>query len=232
MTRDFLIAFALSYLVGAIPFGVIATRSKGIDIFQFGSGNPGATNVARALGKGWGIAIFVLDVLKGVVPAALARLIIKDGAWGLHAQSLWFAVGLAAVLGHCCSVFLKFRGGKGIATSLGAGIGACPLVALSAFGIFVVVFLVTRFVSLASIVAVISAVAFVFLIPNQAPELALVFLALSIFVIYRHRANIRRLRNGTEPKFTLKKKKSDKKNEGDDASDKSSDPSTDERNGQ
>jgi len=226
MIREFLTACGIAYLIGAIPFGVLATRSKGIDIFQFGSGNPGATNVARALGKTWGMAIFLLDVLKGVVPAVIARLLIKGDAWGLHAQSLWFAVGLAAVAGHCCSVFLRFRGGKGIATSLGAGIGACPLVALSAFGIFLVVFGVTRFVSLASIVAVISAVLFVWLIPQQAPELAVAFILLSIFTIYRHRGNIRRLLNHTEPKFSFKK------NPSVNASQDLSEPSTDDRNGQ
>jgi acyl phosphate:glycerol-3-phosphate acyltransferase len=196
-----LLSCAVGYLIGAVPFGVMATRSQGIDIFQFGSGNPGATNVARALGKKWGIAIFLLDVLKGVIPALLARAMVPSPVGGVPAQVLWFAVGICAVLGHCFSVFLRFRGGKGIATLLGAGIGACPLVAGAGFGIFLLVFAVTRYVSLASIVAVPSAAIFGWLIPGQARELVAVYLLLTVFVVYRHRSNIGRLMAGTEPKF-------------------------------
>lgn len=198
----------LAYFVGAIPFGVIVCRAHGVDIFQVGSKSTGATNVSRAVGKKWGLIVFALDVLKGVIPAILARSFIHEPVLGLHVQAVWFVVGLAAVLGHCLSVFIGFRGGKGIATALGVGLGATPEIALCAFGIFLLVFAVCRYVSLSSMVAVVSAVVLGFLIPGQAPEVVALYALVAVFVIYRHRANIGRLRNGTEPKFDFKKKPS------------------------
>lgn len=205
MTSTLILTCVAAYLVGAVPFGYLAAKSKGIDIFQFGSGNPGATNVTRALGKGWGNAVFALDVLKGVLPALAARFVAPHQVGPLHAQAIWFLVGLFAVAGHCASPFLGFRGGKGIATSLGVGLAAAPVVALIAFGIFLVAFLVTRYISFSSIVAVCSTVVLGWFIPGQAPELIVVYVLLSVFVLYRHRGNIRRLREGTEPKFAFRK---------------------------
>ncbi|AIE86705.1 glycerol-3-phosphate 1-O-acyltransferase PlsY [Fimbriimonas ginsengisoli] len=213
----------LAYFIGAIPFGVIVCRSKGIDIFKFGSGNPGATNVSRAVGKPLGALVFLLDVLKGLVPALIARQNVTQDLYGMHAQAWWFVAGLCAVLGHCYSVFLRFRGGKGIATSLGAGLGASPAVAGSAFGIFFVLFGVTRYVSLASIAAAIAGPIFGWVIPGQARELVPVYGLLAVFVVIRHRANIRRLLNGTEPKFESKKKSASNPPLGE------TDPSLDER---
>lgn len=195
-----------AYLLGGIPFGVIVTRAKGVDIFKVGSGNPGATNVSRAVGKPLGALVFILDVFKGVIPTLVARATIHHDFKGVHAQAWWFVVGLAAVLGHCYSPFLRFRGGKGIATSLGVGLGASPVVAASAFGVFLVAFAFTKFVSIASILAAISGPIFGWVFPNQAWELILVYGLLAVFIIVKHRANIARLVKGTEPKFELKKK--------------------------
>jgi glycerol-3-phosphate acyltransferase PlsY len=207
MIGTILLDCLFGYLLGSIPFGVIVTRAKGVDIFSFGSGNPGATNVSRAVGKPLGAMVFVLDVLKGVAPALLARSNIQQDMYGVHAQAWWFLAGLSAVLGHCYSPFLRFRGGKGIATSLGAGLGASPVVAGSAFGIFFALFAVTRYVSLASIAAAISGPVFGWVIPNQAWELIVVYGLLALFIVVKHRANIGRLMKGTEPKFDLKKKR-------------------------
>lgn len=198
--------FVLAYFIGSLPFGVWVSRAQGVDIFKVGSGNPGATNVARALGKKWGLIVFALDVLKGVVPAVAAQFLIKEPVGGISLQALWFVAGLGAVVGHCLSPFINFKGGKGIATALGVGLGACPLIAGGAFAVFLIVFAITRYVSLSSMIAAISAVILGWVIPHQARELVPLYALVAIFLIYRHRANIRRLMNGTEPKFGFKKK--------------------------
>lgn len=204
-----LAVFVLAYFIGSLPFGVWISRSQGVDIFKVGSGNPGATNVARALGKKWGLTVFALDVLKGVIPAVIAQFVIKEPIGGISLQALWFVAGLGAVAGHCLSPFINFKGGKGIATALGVGLGACPLIAGGAFGVFLVVFAFTRYVSLSSMIAAVSAVVLGWIIPHQARELVPLYALVAVFLIYRHRANIRRLMNGTEPKFGFKKKDSE-----------------------
>jgi len=208
MTTTLIVLLIASYFLGGIPFGVIVAKSQGVNLFEVGSRSTGATNVARAVGKKWAIIVFVLDVLKGVVPALAARFLIHEPGLGMHPQALWFVCGIAAVLGHCFSPFIGFKGGKGIATALGVGLAATPEVALSAFGIFLLVFSVCRYVSLSSIVAVIGAVVLGLVIPGQSPEVVPIYGLIALFVIYRHRANIGRLLNGNEPKFEFKKKPS------------------------
>ena len=184
------------YIVGSIPFGYLVARARGIDILQFGSGNIGATNVYRALGKWLGLLVFLLDVSKGMVPAAIAYSVTSS-------QGAAFSVGMAAVVGHCLSPFLKFKGGKGIATGLGAVFGSAPFVALGAFGIFLVMIVITRYVSLSSLVATafIVPLGIIFHIdPNVNWALGL----LTLFVLYRHVPNIKRLLAGSEPKFSLR----------------------------
>src|SRR5438270_2992906 len=139
------------YIVGSIPFGYLVARARGIDILQFGSGNIGATNVYRALGKWLGLLVFLLDVSKGMVPAAIAYSVTSS-------QGAAFSVGMAAVVGHCLSPFLKFKGGKGIATGLGAVLGSAPFVALGAFAVFIICMVLTRWVSLSSIAAALTIV--------------------------------------------------------------------------
>lgn len=188
--------FVAAYLLGAIPFGVLITRAHGVDITKIGSGNIGATNVARAVGRWWATAVFLLDVLKGFAPTFLARYV--DGR-----EWVWYVVGVAAIAGHCASPFLRFKGGKGIATSLGMVFGASPIVAGGGFGVFLLFFFTTRYVSLSSIIAVGTSV----LIATTVRDWVYVGIGslLFFFVLYTHRANISRLRNGTEPKFNLKK---------------------------
>jgi len=182
-----------SYLVGAIPFGVIVARVKGVDIMSVGSGNIGATNVWRTFGVGLGLLVFALDVLKGAVPAMIAA--------GLTGRSDWsFACGALAVLGHSASPFLRFRGGKGVSTGLGALLGSAPWVGLCSFGVFVLVLAVTRYVSLSSVIAAISMVAFG-VVFHEPPIVVLGYGMLAAFVLIRHRANLRRLLRHEEPKF-------------------------------
>lgn len=195
-----IVAFAIgAYLIGGIPFGYLVARSQGIDILHAGSGNIGATNVYRTLGKKLGLSVFLLDVLKGMAPSAAAWFVLD------HSQTVAFVIGLCAVAGHCVSPFLRFRGGKGISTGLGALLGSCPAVALSAFATFLVVLLVSRYVSLSSIVASISLVPFG-LLYHAERDLLWMLGALTLFVVLRHQPNIKRLSNGSEPKFSFKGK--------------------------
>jgi len=188
-----------AYIVGSFPFGAWISRLRGVDILAVGSGNIGATNVYRTLGPLIGVIVLVLDVAKGMAPTVIARLVLHED--GFYA----FLPGLAAVLGHCSSPFLKFRGGKGIATGLGALLGATPLVALSALGVFVVCVATTRYVSLASIFAASSVVLFGFLY-GDGPISVAIYGGLAVFIVYKHRGNIRRLMNGTERRFSLSNK--------------------------
>jgi len=193
-----------SYLCGGIPFGVIFARLKGIDLLSVGSGNIGATNVKRALGTRFALLVFVLDVSKAAVPAAIARLVVTHQLHGIPAQVFWFLAGLVAVFGHCISPFLKFKGGKGVSTALGMVVGAAPMVAACAFSLFLILLFTTRYMSLASLIAVSSAMLFGWVLPGQSRELLPLYILLSVFVLIRHRPNIRRLRDGTEPKFSFK----------------------------
>lgn len=170
---------------------------RGVDIRRVGSGNIGATNVHRALGKTWGILVFVLDVLKGLVPVLVARQLLGD-------QQLAGLAGFVAVLGHCLSPFLGFKGGKGISTGLGALFGATPLVGLSAFVTFAILLWRTRYVSLSSMIASLALVPFG-LIFRDPPLMVVFYFIFFAFVVYRHRSNIERLRAGTENKFTWKR---------------------------
>lgn len=187
-----------SYLLGSIPFGVIISRQKGVDILSEGSKNPGATNVWRTLGWRSGLLVFVLDVLKGVIPAAVGVRLFGSVDYGV-------VTGLAAVAGHSFSPWLKFKGGKGIATGFGILIGSTPLVALVAFTVFLIFLALTRYVSLASILGTLSILgsAVWFGLPTFTLVAYSVFAA---FVVYRHRSNIGRLLSGTENKFSVTKK--------------------------
>lgn len=186
-----------AYFVGSFPFGAWISRLRGVDILAVGSGNIGATNVYRTLGPVIGITVLVLDVMKGMAPALAAKLLFRDqDNCALNA----LLSGLAAVLGHCFSPFLKFKGGKGIATGLGALLGASPLVAVCALGVFVVCVAITRYVSLASILAAFSVVVFGILF-KDGPILTCIYGGLALFIVYKHRGNISRLLNGTERRF-------------------------------
>jgi glycerol-3-phosphate acyltransferase PlsY len=198
-----------AYLLGSVPFAVVIGRMKGVDILKEGSGNPGMTNVMRTLGTSWGVACFILDVLKSLVPVTIARTLITQPINHFDPQLIWFSVGVAAIVGHCASVFLKFKGGKGVSTALGAIIGVSPLSAICCFGLFLVILAVTRYMAIASVIGVGSALLFSPLL-HDSPQLLPVFILLTVFVAYRHRKNFARLANGTEPKFTFRRKKDPK----------------------
>jgi acyl phosphate:glycerol-3-phosphate acyltransferase len=189
---------AASYLFGALPFGLlIAKWWKGIDVREHGSGNIGATNVLRVVGKPAGVLVFTLDVVKGLWPPLAAQ------ALGLRAE--WQLVaGLAAVLGHNFSPFLGFKGGKGVSTSLGLLFGMAWKVGLTAWALWGLVVLLSRFVSLGSIVAAAALTPLTLLFyRGDNVRLALAVVA-GLFAIFRHRANIRRLIDGTENRFGKK----------------------------
>ncbi|MDO8302944.1 MAG: glycerol-3-phosphate 1-O-acyltransferase PlsY [Sedimentisphaerales bacterium] len=203
-----------SYLVGAIPFGLLIAKAHGIDIRTVGSGNIGATNVSRALGKKWGYLCFVLDALKGLIPM-LAAMVILPAELTITKIWLWLGVGAAAILGHVFPVYLKFKGGKGVATSLGVVLGLWPfytVVGLITFVIWAVVVKIWRYISLGSVVGAIIfpllLAAAIYIIPEWQFAvlwpLLVAAVALGVILIIRHKDNIKRLCNGTESKIGSK----------------------------
>lgn len=205
-----------SYLVGSIPFGLIVGILRGIDPRKSGSGNIGATNLGRLLGGRYFALVFVLDMLKGMLPMIAAGVVIHRGqSLDSNSYLLWLAVGLAAILGHMFSVFLRFRGGKGVATSAGVMLGLWPyftIPGLIAIGGFIVIFLATRYVSVGSILSAgMFPLAYLAVgvwrnwpvFGAQWPLLAFAVLVAGL-IIYKHRGNISRLRAGTENKFARK----------------------------
>jgi glycerol-3-phosphate acyltransferase PlsY len=195
-----------AYLIGSIPFGLLIAKTKGLDIREQGSGNIGATNVLRCLGKPLGITCFVLDVLKGFLPAFLFPMI-GTGSAGLHESfpSIGILFGAVAILGHNFPVFLKFKGGKGVATTAGVLIGIAPLAVALGLTTWAIVFYVSGYVSLGSIIAS-GVVILTGWVASYDLVTAIALTLLGSLSIYRHRANIQRLRNGTENKFERKKK--------------------------
>lgn len=196
-----------AFVLGAVPFGYLAGRMRGIDLRAHGSGNIGAANTLRVLGTRTGVAVFLLDVLKGLVPVLVARRL--EGSLGGANGWVIVGAGLAAILGHTFSPFLRFKGGKGVATSLGVLIGLSPLVAGLSLGLFLLVVAATRYISLGSILAALTQ-ALLFWLPlfdgRAAPlPFRLFGLLTAIFVILKHRSNIERLRKGTEARFGEKK---------------------------
>jgi glycerol-3-phosphate acyltransferase PlsY len=200
-----------AYLIGAIPFGLLIARSRGIDIRSVGSRNIGATNVFRCVGKPWGIATFILDMGKGwcgavAIPALVAWL---PGVPSPEAIEWRLLGGVCAVIGHTWPVYAGFKGGKGVATSVGMLIGLAPAAAGLALAVWFVIFLAGRIVSLASILAAaVLGVAIWFppFRPAEGPLLPAVMSLLALLVIVRHHSNIRRLLNGTEPRLELRRK--------------------------
>jgi acyl phosphate:glycerol-3-phosphate acyltransferase len=192
----FVAGFVVAYLIGSVPFGVILTRLAGAgDVRRIGSGNIGATNVLRTGRKGLALATLAFDMLKGALPAWLAyRYLGPDMA---------VVAGLGAVLGHCFPVWLKFQGGKGVATAAGVVIALTPMVAAIAIGIFVLVVLATRYVSLASMLGAIAAAPGAYLLGYvQAAEL---YLLLALIIVLKHAGNIHRLARGTESRLDLRR---------------------------
>ncbi len=182
-----------SYLLGSIPTGLLLAKSAGVDIRTTGSGNIGATNVYRTLGRSIGILTLVGDCLKGLIPVLVARWL-GMGEVGIA------AAGTAAFLGHVYTIFLRFKGGKGVATALGVFLGASP----PSVGIAVIIFIATvvarRYISLGAIVAA-GAIPFLITGLDRRPLVIAMSVVIAIIVIWRHRENISRMRAGTENKF-------------------------------
>ena len=208
-----IILIVATYLLGSIPFGIIIASLHGKDLRKIGSGNIGATNVARAMGKRWAYICFLLDVCKGLVPMLIAKSLIENIT--ITSLSLWLAVGCAAVLGHIFPVYLKFKGGKGVATSLGIVLGLYPYFTVAgvvAFLVWGICVLTWKYVSLASIAAaaVFPIALLIAILINDNWHLkilwplVLVSFLMTILVTVRHAENIKRLLEGTESKILQK----------------------------
>ena len=201
MPNAWLVSSALlGYLLGSLPFGYLVAKAHGVDIFKAGSGNPGATNVKRVLGARAGNTVFALDAVKGAVAAGWPLLPFLAAP---DARMMGLVGVIAAVLGHSFSMFTRFKGGKGVATAAGGLVVLMPVSCLIGAAVWVLTFLVTRYVSLGSILAAVAVPLASWLRGNPLP-LTLVATALGLFVIIRHRENLRRLLNGTESKFVKK----------------------------
>ena len=198
--NPWLISLPLAYLLGSIPFGYLLVRAfRKQDIRSIGSGNIGATNVLRSGARGLGIATLVLDLLKAFVAVLIARHLAPADF------ELQTAAAVAAVLGHVFPVWLGFRGGKGVASALGAFLALTPRAALIALAVFLLVVALTRYVSLASIIAAaVMPIAGLMVAPVRSPGVVAGFVFLAALVIVKHHANIRRLLAGTESRFGAK----------------------------
>jgi acyl phosphate:glycerol-3-phosphate acyltransferase len=216
MTADqiLLMLIPVAYLCGSIPFGLIVGKAKGIDPRTAGSGNIGATNLGRLLGAKFFALVFTLDLLKGAVPTLVAGAVIGFRVDDRQTGLLWMIVGAFAVIGHVCSVFLKFKGGKGVATSAGVVLGVFPyftFAAIAALAVFYIVFRLTKFISVGSMVGAASFPAAYIAVgigrwPITGAQLPLLCFAIffPLLLIFKHRTNISRLLAGTEPHYSPK----------------------------
>lgn len=201
------VAAGAGYLMGGVPFSYIAGRlSRGIDLREHGSGNLGASNTYRILGGRIALAVLVLDILKGLVPVLVARRFDPSGGAPVHA----LAAAAGAVTGHLFSPYLKFSGGKGIATSAGAFAGLAPLPFACALAVFLLVFSARRIVSLASLSAAVALPLSVWIVGRTGlarphPVVLWVTVGMMAVIVWKHRGNIRRLRAGTEPALARRK---------------------------
>ncbi len=217
----FVPAIVGAYLLGSVPFGLLIAKAHGKDLRSIGSGNIGATNVSRALGRKWAYVCFGLDVLKGLVPMLAAMPLAKSVSAQTQGQSvvwlfLWLAVGCAAIIGHIFPIYLRFKGGKGVATSFGVALGlwpyytVCAVVAIMTWVVFV---LIWRYVSLASIAGSVAFPLSLIVAIASMPAwnfaglwpLLIAAVVIPLMVIIRHRENVKRLLAGTESKIRQKK---------------------------
>jgi len=199
----------LAYLLGSLPTGYIAGRLAGVDIRKVGSGNVGATNVTRVLGKRFGYPVFLVDFAKGLAAVMLAVIMAKAAQSSAQFVDLCAAIGaICSLMGHSYSIWLGFRGGKGVATLMGALFGINWITALIVCVVWIAVFEATRYVSLASIAAAVAlpiAVAIVLFLKGLPTPIPLYFsFCLGAIVVVRHRSNLSRLVKGTEPRFVRK----------------------------
>jgi glycerol-3-phosphate acyltransferase PlsY len=205
--RAILTAFSvLAYLLGSVPFGLLIGLARGVDVRRIGSGNIGATNVFRNVGKAWGALAFICDAVKGFVPAALFPLAVARLTGAAPGAGTALLFGCLAIAGHNWPVFLRFKGGKGIATSAGVLVGLAPLELGIGVLTWAILFMVTRYVSLASIAAAVAIPIAAWMRADTAkPLLPTVLSVIGIVAVVRHAANIRRLFQGTEHRFGRKR---------------------------
>ncbi len=193
----------MAYILGSIPFGLIIGKIKRVDIRKVGSGNIGATNVARTLGKKYGLATLILDIAKGVIPVVACRIMITDGA----NLDFWLAMtGFAAVAGHCYPIFLGFRGGKGVATAAGTFLAICPLALVPAILLFVLIVKRWGYVSAGSLATAASTPLFIHFICHS-PRIEIMAWAIAAVIWIKHKDNIKRLAKGEEKSWKKKKVK-------------------------
>ena len=199
-----------SYLLGSIPFGYMAGRIAGIDIRKAGSGNVGATNVVRVLGKRYGYPVFALDVLKGFGAVKISMLMFGQHMEWSSPEISGMLAATSSVLGHVFPCWLKFEGGKGVATAAGALLALTPIATLIGVAVWIIVFSLTRYVSLASIVATVALPIIILVIGSRDGHSGRLLVYSSVcvaaLVIWRHRSNLSRLVRGTEPRFIRKGK--------------------------
>lgn len=190
----------VAYILGSIPNALwIGKVFKGIDVREHGSKNTGSTNAARVLGAKLGILTLILDISKGAIPTLIATML-------LDSSISVILVGICAILGHSFSIFMKFKGGKAVATTVGVFIVLVPGAILLAAVIFFLVFGITRYVSLSSMIGAISLPIWIMIFYKNIP-LTIFGIIIAILIIVRHKSNIQRLLNGTESKFSINKKK-------------------------
>ena len=205
----YIITALAAYLLGSIPTGFLVGRSRGLDIRTVGSGNIGATNVFRVLGKPAGIFVLLVDALKGFLACAFVGPLVYRQFVGLLAEPsatfdfLKITGGFLSILGHNYTCWLKFKGGKGIATSAGVMLALLPAAFGLSIGIWLIVILLTRYVSVASIAAA-AVLPFAAWLVGRSPRMTGVAVVIGALAIFKHRANIQRLRNGTENRFGKK----------------------------
>jgi glycerol-3-phosphate acyltransferase PlsY len=199
----------IGYLIGSVPFGFLVGRLAGVDIRRVGSGNIGATNVLRTLGKPYGYTVFLLDFLKGTAAVILSILVIDRVQPGSSkAEFAGILAGVLCVIGHVYPVWLGFKGGKGVATTAGVLFGLMPLASLIVMLVWLLTFQITKYVSVASIGAALALPIAAFMVVHlrKASGLTPVYFAicLTVVIVWRHRSNIARLMKGTEPSFRRK----------------------------
>lgn len=204
---DEFLLIILAYLLGSIPTAIwISRRFFNIDIRDYGSGNAGATNTFRVLGKKYGSIVMAVDILKGVVATSLWVTISHYATNELHRTNFMIGLGLAAVIGHVFPIWANFKGGKGVATLFGMALAIQPVVALLCVAVFLLVLYLTRFVSLSSILAGVAFMVFILFVYNADEPLYRIFaIIVALMVVLTHQKNIGRILNGTESKVPILK---------------------------
>lgn len=204
------LGLAASYLTGSVPTGYIFGRLiKGVDIREFGSGNIGATNTIRVIGKMPGLIVLIIDIFKGFLCVTYIASFFMHFSPAARPELYRIIAGLTAIAGHNWTVFLKFKGGKGVATSAGVMMGLAPGIFWLGFLVWLITFLMSGYVSIASIIASVS-IPVLALVSNQPTELTVFFSVLCLAIVYKHRPNLRRLKNKEEKKISLFKKQKTK----------------------